>query len=108
MNFPKFAITIECNQKNQYNPTRPVYDSYTFEVVNGINVYNFEQFLLNMREKNPVATVLQNDASITSALIKKYSVSVIEITADIYGNGYLLSAHGLNQGEYKFKIEKIL
>jgi uncharacterized protein YjdB len=97
-------VTIRVQPTNQYNPTRPVYDSYTFVVVNGINIYNFEHFILSM--KSEYAAVLQDDAIITDALITKYSLNEIEITANIYGNGHLLSAQGFSPSQHKFKIAR--
>lgn len=86
-------VTIRVEPRNQFNINRPIYDSYTFNIVNGVNIYNFDQFMLC--NKNAKPTVFQSDAILTSTLIAKYNLQSITITKNIYGNGNMLSLTGL-------------
>ncbi|MDD4351052.1 MAG: Ig-like domain-containing protein [Clostridia bacterium] len=87
------VVTIRVEPRKQFNIARPVYDSYTFKIVDGVNIYNFDQFMLCI--KNAKATVFQDNAILTSELITKYNLDHIVITKNVYGNGNMLSLTGL-------------
>lgn len=97
------TVTIRVEPKNQYNLTRPVFDSYTFKVVEGANIYNFNQFMIATNEAMPI--VFQANAVITPALITKFSITEVPIFNNYYGNGYMLSLSGLNVSQNKMALK---
>ena len=82
-------VTIRVEALNQYNPNMPVFDSYTFKVVSGVNIYTLEQFYKATREQHEI--ILQNDIYMTEEFVNTYRVTSIAVHANVHGNGHILS-----------------
>lgn len=87
------VVTITASQIPPYDNAKVVWDSYTFYVVDGINVYNFEQYQIAISElaimneektNNFSALVLHSDI-----IMEKNKLSH-SLDYNIYGNGYTI------------------
>ena len=87
------VVTITASQIPPYENANVVWDSYTFYIVEGINVYNFEQYKAAISElektnanktDNFSALVLHGDI-----IMQQNSLSHA-LNYNIYGNGYMI------------------
>ena len=87
-------VTITVAQQKPYEGATAKYTSYTFNVVKGVNVYNIDDMINIVNQKE--AVVLQSnisykkDSSIASKTIELYN--------NMYGNGYLVDMNNMTAG----------
>lgn len=76
-------VTITVEPERQYSDINPLFSSYTFNIVEGINVNSFDQLVLSQTTKDGISTyktaVLQSDIS------TKVPISLL---TNLFGNGY--------------------
>ncbi len=96
-------VTITVRPLNQLtdNENRFLKDSYTFNVIQGVNIYTKSQFVHAMSRAE--AVVFQDN-------IKYDTPGLMKVTKNMHGNGYLLdmsmSREGYGAGYHRLKIEK--
>lgn len=104
-------VTITVSQIVPYASAPVAKDSYEFIVVDGINVENLEQFKLAHAKLNAANAALNNNYS---ALVlhnnikfdKSSGVSTINISYNVYGNGYVLDQSDVGVLACYFTISK--
>ncbi len=94
--------TITVAPKKQYSETYPLYDSYTFQIVEGVNVNNFEGLVFVANAKKSI--VLLNDIDTTN----KTDAKSFALQKNLYGNGYMLNLSGINGNKIFVKASDVL
>lgn len=79
-------VTISVEPATQYLPSNPLRDRYTFNVVDGINIYKLAEF--NNSAQGDQAIVLQAD--IVSSEGEAGAISSAKVKKALYGNGHLI------------------
>ncbi len=106
-------VTITVSQIAPYEDALVTSNSYTFTFVNGINVENFDQYVVAYaqlseenkgKNENYTALVLQNDIIIEDTDDTK----TVVILSNLYGNGYMLDHSKVAVGGllYHFEINR--
>lgn len=74
-------VTISVEPEDQYNPNLPVKDFYTFNVIQGVNIFSYDEFTALYDGTITRPTVLHTDLSLN----KCYTLDTA-----IHGNGHMM------------------
>ena len=91
------VVTITAAQVPPYEGANVVWDSYTFYLVDGINVYNFEQYKIAIKE---LAKINKEKTDNFSALVLHSDIAITDsdfnhsLNYNIYGNGRMIDFSG--------------
>ncbi len=105
------SVTITARAIPPYEGASSTFDTYTFKVIDGINVTNSQEFayahkyLGDLRTSSSTdsigAMIMHNDIQIDSNLLNK----TINLTYNLYGNGYLLDLSKMSNSSAHVKIQ---
>lgn len=87
------VVTITASQIPPYENANVVWDSYTFYVVDGINVYNFAQYqvaISELEKKNENKTDNFSALVLHGDIIMQQNSLSHALNYNIYGNGYMI------------------
>lgn len=96
---PAGEVTISVEPEVQLNPAWPQKDEYTFTLVDGVNVYNYDQLKLFTNEGYCV--VLQSD------IVVPDTGEALTIKNNVHGNGHMINFDKIaRKNDEKFNIRQ--
>ena len=96
---PAGKVTISVEPEAQANPDWPQKDEYTFTLVDGVNIYNYDQLKLFTDEEYCV--VLQSD------IVVPENGDVLVIKNNVHGNGHMINFDNIaRKTDEKFNIRR--
>lgn len=78
-------VTISVEPEDQYNPNLPVRDSYTFNIISGVNIFTYEDFAGLYDANITKPTILHTDLMLTKGYV---------LSTAIHGNGHMMNFSG--------------